>query len=33
LLDALTQDEKETQEKVKKLQMQQSRSKKRDKDW
>jgi len=33
LLDALTQDEKETQEKVRKLQMQQSKSKKRDKDW
>lgn len=33
LLDALSQDEKETQEKVKKLQMQQSKSRKTDKDW
>jgi tetratricopeptide (TPR) repeat protein len=33
LLDALMQDEKETQEKVRRLQMQQSQSKKPDKDW
>jgi tetratricopeptide (TPR) repeat protein len=33
LLDALSQDEKDTQEKVKKLQMQQSKSRKTDKDW
>ena len=33
LLDALSQDEKETQDKVKKLQMQQSKAKKTDKDW
>jgi tetratricopeptide (TPR) repeat protein len=33
LLDALMQDEKETQEKVKRLQMQQSQSRKTDKDW
>lgn len=33
LLDALSQDEKDTQEKVKKLQMQQSGAKKTDKDW
>lgn len=33
LLDALSQDEKDTQEKVKKLQMQQSKSRKSDKDW
>lgn len=33
LLDALMQDEKETQEKVKKLQMQQGRAKNPEKDW
>lgn len=33
LLDALMQDEKETQDKVKKLQMQQSRAKNPEKDW
>ena len=33
LLDALMQDEKDTQDKVRKLQMQQSRAKKTDKDW
>ncbi|MDD4922802.1 MAG: tetratricopeptide repeat protein [Bacteroidales bacterium] len=33
LLDALSQDEKDTQEKVKKLQMQQSKAKKAEKDW
>jgi len=33
LLDALSQDEKDTQEKVKKLQMQQSKARKTDKDW
>jgi tetratricopeptide (TPR) repeat protein len=33
LLDALSQDEKDTQEKVKKLQMQQSKPRKTDKDW
>jgi len=33
LLDALMQDEKETQDKVKKLQLQQSRSKNPEKDW
>lgn len=33
LLDALSQDEKDTQEKVKKLQIQQSKSRKSDKDW
>lgn len=33
LLDALSQDEKDTQDKVKKLQMQQSKSRKTDKDW
>lgn len=33
LLDALSQDEKDTQEKVKKLQLQQSKSRKTDKDW
>ncbi|OPZ99840.1 MAG: Tetratricopeptide repeat protein [Bacteroidetes bacterium ADurb.Bin416] len=33
LLDALMQDEKDTQEKVKKLQMQQGRAKNPEKDW
>jgi len=33
MLDALGQDEKATQEKVKKLQMQRSKAKKTDKDW
>lgn len=33
LLDALMQDEKDTQEKVRKLQLQQSRSKNPEKDW
>ncbi len=33
LLDALMQDEKEVQEKVKELQMQQSQGRKTDKDW
>lgn len=33
MLDALGQDEKETQDKVKKLQMQRSKAKKTDKDW
>jgi len=33
MLDALSQDEKETQDKVKKLQMQRSKAKKTDKDW
>ena len=33
LLDALMQDEEEVQEKVKELQMQQSQSRKTDKDW
>jgi len=33
LLDALSQDEKDTQDKVKKLQMQKSRQKKIDKNW
>lgn len=33
LLDALMQDEKDTQEKVKKLQMQQSKAKNPEKDW
>ena len=33
LLDALSQDEKDTQEKVKRLQMQQNKARKTDKDW
>lgn len=33
LLDALSQDEKDTQEKVKKLQMQRSKARKTEKDW
>ncbi|NLB02114.1 MAG: hypothetical protein GX841_01775, partial [Bacteroidales bacterium] len=33
LLDALMQDEQEVQEKVKKLQIQNSRPKKTEKDW
>lgn len=33
LLDALMQDEKDTQEKVRKLQMQRGRAKKTEKDW
>jgi tetratricopeptide (TPR) repeat protein len=33
LLDALSQDEKDTQDKVKKLQMQKTRQKKTDKNW
>jgi len=33
MLDAFLQDEKDTQEKVKKIQMQQQQNRKREKQW